>query len=203
MANLLRSPAGIAAFAHLAEPDTRGAYADNKFKVTLKLQKGDEECDAFVASLTAAAKAAASQLSTAQVATTMKKRVLQFHDPVKDGDEREGAEEKGTAGFWMVTFKSKFQPAMVDAKKGALPDTVKIFSGDIIKVAFEVLPFDKLVQNKGGVSLRLKAVQLLDKRNSGAGAANIFDEEDGYESGRAADARVAAAAVDLDDEIPF
>jgi hypothetical protein len=172
------TPKGIASFAHIDTPDTKGQYADNKFKVTLKLKKGEKVNEAFVKDLRAKAVAAAKQ----QMADWNKKKLEHF-DPVKDGDEKDEAEKKGTAGFWLVTFKGKYKPKTVDSKRKTLPTNVRILGGDVIKVAYGTKPFEKAVQSKGGISLYLNAVQLLEKNNDGNGAANAFDEEEGYETG--------------------
>jgi hypothetical protein len=172
------TPKGIASFAHLATPDTKGQYADNKFKVTLKLKKGEKVNESFVKELRAEATAAAKQ----QMADWNKKKLEHF-DPVKDGDDKDEAEKKGTAGFWLITFKGKYKPKTVDAKRRPLPQGVLVLGGDEIKVAYGTKPFAKAVQNKGGISLYLNAVQLLQKNNDGNGAANAFDEEEGYEAG--------------------
>jgi hypothetical protein len=66
-----------------------------------------------------------------------------------------------------------------------------VFSGDLIKCACVVFPYESTekVKENGktktvtvrGVSLQLLGVQLLDKRNAGGdGGVSMFDEEDGF-----------------------
>jgi hypothetical protein len=171
------SPLAIAAFAHVRKPDTEGQYADNKYKITLKLKKGDPAVEKFVKDLRSWAEEARKKQMEA-----WGKKKLEAFDPVKDGDEKDDAEEKGWAGFWLVTAKSKNKPNVRDAKKNIVPDSIKVFSGDGVKVAIGTAPFEKPVQNKGGISIYMNGVQLLAKNSSGYNDADAFEEEDGYET---------------------
>ena len=53
-------------------------------------------------------------------------------------------------------------------------------NGSVIKVAVEPVTYVMASTKQVGVSLRLKAVQVIDLVESGASAESIFDEEDGY-----------------------
>jgi hypothetical protein len=55
-----------------------------------------------------------------------------------------------------------------------------IGNGSRVKVAFEPFPYIMQSTKKVGVSLRLKAVQVIDLVEYGNSAASVFDEEDGY-----------------------
>ena len=72
-----------------------------------------------------------------------------------------------------------FKPALFDAKRN--PINSNIGGGSTLKVAFEAIPYYTALVG-AGVTLRLKAVQVLDlKEYSGASASSFgFDEEDGY-----------------------
>jgi hypothetical protein len=164
------TPKGIAALANIDTPHTKGKYADNKYKVTLKLEKGVEANDNFVEHLRSLAKEAGEKQKAA-----WGKKKLEVFDPIKDGDD---SDYEGDAGFWLVKFKSKNKPDRRDAARKPLPKSVKIFGGDVIKVAFGTRPFNEPVQGKGGISLYLNAVQLLEKNAAYGGDA--FDEEEGY-----------------------
>ena len=72
------------------------------------------------------------------------------------------------------------QPAVLDAKKQPLPKDMLIGNGSRVKVAFEPFPYIMQSTKKVGVSLRLKAVQVLDLVEYGNAATSVFDEEDGY-----------------------
>lgn len=69
---------------------------------------------------------------------------------------------------------------IVDAKKKPLQDA-NIGNGSIVKIAVEPSPYFIPSTKEVGVSLRLKAVQVIDLKEFG-NAASIFDEEDGYEA---------------------
>jgi hypothetical protein len=168
------SPQGVGAYAWLQKPDTK-FDAEGKYKVTLLVEKGEHE--EFVKTLQEHHEQAGGNAG---------------NSPVKDGDKplgRNATEAKDEfKGKWLVSFKSKFKPKFVDAKKNPLPDEVKIMSGDVVRVAFTEYDFDR------GMSLRLAAVQLIDKRSTGADASGAFDEVDGF------DASEAASAFDSDSE---
>ena len=53
-------------------------------------------------------------------------------------------------------------------------------NGSKVKVAFEPIPYVMPSTKKAGVSLRLKAVQVIDLVEYGNSATSVFDEEDGY-----------------------
>ena len=51
-------------------------------------------------------------------------------------------------------------------------------SGDLIRVACGLAGYD--TGANAGVSLRLKAVQLVEKRNTGGDVGDVFDDIDGF-----------------------
>jgi hypothetical protein len=171
-------PAGVAAYAWLTKADEGQQYSDGKFKVTVVFDS-DTDLSAVEAACLAAAKAKWPSVKPADVTL-----------PFQDGDNKEKEEFHGKT---LVTLKSKFKPAQVDAKKNPLPANVFAASGDLIKTAATLYCYEKAEKVKDakgkianvtihGVSLQLNAVQLLDKRNMGANSADAFDEEDGYEA---------------------
>lgn len=173
-APILVTPKGSASFAHLHEPDTKGEYADNKYKVTILLPKGDGMVEQLVQKINAAHDEARGKKKT--------------ESPVKCGDEwYEAADDDETRekreyarGHYRLTFKSQFQPQLMTSAKTALPEGLEIRGGDLIKVAFAMNPYDK--GKNAGVSLQLRAVQLIQKRNSGGDYSGLFDDEsDGEE----------------------
>lgn len=161
------TPRALAGYAkNLYELDTEGKYASNKFKFEIRLPKGDEEIESF------------------------RKKLLKLHKeagnnqypPIKDGDAvaKETDNEKRAAfakGHWLMTFKSDYEPALVDTKKTPLPKKVVIMGGDIVKVSFNPKPYDML---GGGISNQLNAVMLIEKVSGGKGAAEFEEEDDGF-----------------------
>jgi len=72
------------------------------------------------------------------------------------------------------------EPAVLDAKKTPLTGDTLIGNGSKVKVAFEPIPYVMQSTKKVGVSLRLKAVQVIDLVEYGNSASSVFDEEDGF-----------------------
>lgn len=150
--------AGYAKF--LYEKDIEGKFASNKYKLEVRLPKGDDDVEAFVKKIMAAHAEAGGN----------------SYEPVKDGDKIESKSDKRmdfARGHYLMTFKSTRQPTLVDAKKQPL--TTEVNGGDLIKVAFNAKPYDAF---GGGLALYLNAVQLIEKR--GGGGVSDFDEEDGF-----------------------
>ena len=72
------------------------------------------------------------------------------------------------------------QPTVVDSKRVPMDKDIMIGNGSKVKVAFEPVPYVMPSTKKAGVSLRLKAVQVIDLIEYGNSATSVFDEEDGY-----------------------
>lgn len=77
------------------------------------------------------------------------------------------------------TFNMK--PVVVDSKRNPLTKDTLIGNGSVIKVAADPAPYLMQSSKSVGVSLRLKAVQVIDLVEYAKGA-NIFDEEEGFVS---------------------
>jgi len=85
------------------------------------------------------------------------------------------------------TYKQKVQ--VVDSKRQPMGSGQAIGNGSLIKVAVEPVTYVMGSTKQVGVSLRLKALQVIDLVESGASAEALFDEEDGF----------VASAVEKDD----
>jgi hypothetical protein len=72
------------------------------------------------------------------------------------------------------------KPMVVDAKKTPLDGSTLIGNGSVVKVAVEPFPYMMPATKTVGVTLRLKAVQVIDIVEYGNNAASIFEEEDGF-----------------------
>jgi len=181
------TPAGVAAYAWIDKPDTKFAAngEDGKYKLTVLIPKdGASKMTATIGGETVNGEEliASLQKEHEQSGGTAK------NSPVKDGDKPLGNADKPKddfKGHWLISLKSKFQPKLVDAKKNDIDPEGKltVYSGDIVKAAYTRYDFDR------GISLRLAAVQLIEKRSTGgAGAASAFGEEEGFEYEAGADA---------------
>lgn len=78
--------------------------------------------------------------------------------------------------------KSIYKPGLIDTARESLPESVKIYGGDDIRVKFEAEPY--LNGTNCGITLRLKTVQLVAKNTSFTGGrgpdTDGFDDIDGY-----------------------
>lgn len=128
--------------------------------------------------------------------------------PFVNEKDRETGEPTGN-----IIFKTKFNASwtnkdgsfasvpIYDAKGHKLPKTFDIGNGSIIRVGVEFVPHD---MQGGGVSLRLKGVQVI--KPNGGGFDAMFNEEDGYESDGEDEEVVeetTKSSTDEDEEIPF
>ena len=173
------SPKGIASYPYLTKPDTK-FNTEGEYKVSL-LVSGDDASKA-IDFLTKQHKAAVSKAQKENAG----KRVKESELPFIENDD-------GT-----VTFKFKMKakvtpkkgdpfeqkPALFDAKGKPLTGEPKVGGGSVIKVSYEVEPYYTAIAG-AGVSLRLKAVQIIElKEYSGGGNAESygFGEEEGFEA---------------------
>lgn len=173
------SSKGIASYPHLTKPDTK-FNPDGEYKVSL-IVAGDAASKAidFLNEQHEAAVAKAKKENAG-------KRVKESELPFIENDD-------GT-----VTFKFKMKakvtprkgypfeqkPALFDAKGKPLTGDPKIGGGSVLKVCYEVVPYYTAIAG-AGVSLRLKAVQIIElKEYSDGGNAESygFGEEEGFEA---------------------
>lgn len=183
------TPKGVAAYAHVEKPDTKFAAKpeDAYYNVTITFPK--DETDGLEARLNG---------GKDKVSFDEWRAVIEKHHedgggdgiahfcPFKDGDnqlDKNGRPKKSPNenlfGKWYVVFKSKFPPQRVDTKKQDLPDDVRIFGGDVIKVAYRPHYYGE------GCTLYFNTVMLIDKKNQGNSAHVFGDDEEGYVADRA------------------
>ena len=72
------------------------------------------------------------------------------------------------------------KPAVVDAKRTPMDGNALIGNGSVVKIAVEPFPYMMQATKSVGVTLRLKAVQVIDLVEYGNSVSSIFDEEDGF-----------------------
>lgn len=169
---------GLAHFAYINKPDTEGQYSDGKFKVTISYPADHP----FVAELNQKVDALMAQQWGNNIPSSA-------HNPVKIGDETNMDAMQGRV---FIRAKSNKAPIAVDAQKNKLPEGLTVFGGDTVKAAVTLAVYDGAQK---GVTLYLDAIQLIEKRGSGEGAADAFGVEDGF----VADA-IADASADFDDD---
>lgn len=173
------TPKGTAKYPWLSTPDTK-FNPDGEYKTSLVLPL--EEADTIMQFLD---EQMAKSIAQAKKDNPGKK--------VKEADAPYSVNEE--TGEFSVNFKLKAKvfpqkgepfeqkPAVFDAKMIPLKG-VNVSGGSTIKVSYEVYPFYTALIG-AGISLRLKAVQVLNlvEFSGGAGAeAYGFEKEDGFEA---------------------
>lgn len=169
-----------ARYPKVSEPDTKGKFADGKFKTDGFLD--DADYAAVEKTLVAAGKKFWPDADVVELP------LKQFYANAEDKKAKK-AEGRG------FVLKSKYRPAIFDSKKKALPKELKIGGGSVIRVASAIFPWSKSekMKVKGadgqttveettayGVSLRLGDIQvrsLVEHQAQGDGSA--FDEDEG------------------------
>lgn len=130
----ITTPIGIARFPHLIEPDTKGQFADNKYKVDLILTK--EEL------------------------AVLKKKFIEVTG-LTDKNRFPFGVDKENENVMFLKLKSKHKPLLMDADGMDIPVDAKVSigGGSKLRVIAEVYPYNTAGQK--GVSLRMKSVQII------------------------------------------
>ena len=149
-----------AAYPSLDKPDTTSAYPSNAYEVTALLQQDDT--DTLKSLQEAINQAAKSEWPNA--------KADDYKSPLRNLED----------GGIKVKFKSKSKPPMQDSGGNRLPDDVKIFGGDLIRVAGSAKAYT--VGPQKGVTLYLNNVRLVEKRATGSD--DFGGPEDGFVVGQ-------------------
>lgn len=177
---VLVTPRGRAIFPYLNTPDTK-FNAEGRYKVDLAVPAAIAED--LVAKIDDAHREAVEK---ARQENPKSKRIKEADLPYEEDHERDEVVFK----FRMkASFRNKagetvtMRPALFDAKGKPLPPDVKIGGGSILRVSFEPAPYYTAL-NGAGVTLRLKAVQVIELQTYGGASASAFgfEAEDGYEA---------------------
>ena len=179
MSKNIVSPAGIAEYPWLNKPNTK-FNEDGDYQTNLILDPSNEAHQAFVDMLEEEYQGALLDIQ--------KERKLK---KIKEGTKPFSLVEEGkNEGMYRIRFRQK---AIVRPRNGdPFEQKVRIFdaakkltdakvgSGSKIKVAFEIVPYFNAAAGSG-ISLRLKAVQVLELVEYGDGDYG-FEVEEGYTS---------------------
>ena len=174
---------GTALWAKVFEPDTKfnplGDYSINLQMPVAQAAAMSEQLDQIVQ----------AKFNEAVKADPRLKNTLTTQDVCQPVFDRETGDDTGNVEF-KFKLKAKVQkrdgtyyeqqPAVLDSKKVPMTNDILIGNGSRVKVAFEPIPYVMASTKKAGVSLRLKAVQVIDLVEYGNSAASVFDEEDGF-----------------------
>lgn len=178
------TPAGRLAYAYIAKADTEAPAGasfkpDGKFKGTLVL-----DADADIEPL----RAQCIELLRAEFGSKLPDE-SELALPIKSGD---GHRNEEFHGFTLVSAASQYQPTIFDGQPKEVPKGVFPYSGDKVRFKVSLYPFKKTekVREKGkmidvdlyGVSLRLLAVQIIEKGQAGGGQGGFDAVEGGYEA---------------------
>jgi hypothetical protein len=183
------SPLGEFRWPKISQPDTKGKYADGKFK-TAHIPNGDDGHKRMVTMLEDAAK---KLLGDNAKDCTM---------PIREFKNKDTGEVE-EVGF---NYKSKYRPAVFDAKKKKLPEGVTIGNGSEGRIVGVIFPWSKTTKVKGknieehGISIRLGDVQItkLQEGGSQGTGADFDDDVEGYEYDGSADDADAERADQFD-----
>ena len=198
---------GVAIYPYLTAPDTK-FNADGEYKVKLRLNP-----DSMIRDVQGREIADVQTFLDDMMLKALEKAKAENKGRIKEGDPPYIIDDE--TGDLLVNFKLKAvvrtkegstfsqKPALFDAKgKPITPES--IWGGSKIKVSFEVVPYYTKIAG-AGVTLRLRAVQVLELVTGGSGGSAEsygFGEEEGYEADdEAADAGFAEA--DEDEEVEY
>lgn len=174
------TPSGIAIYPHLTEPDTK-FNAMGEYKVSLSLS--EDEAAPIVEKVD-------EVMEQAQELIPAGKRKKEAEPPYFPELDDEGQE----TGRVVFKFKMKakvntkdgrtieMSPKMFDSKGTLMTDVDSIWGGSILRVSADLIPY-YVAAVGAGVSMRLKAVQIIELRTGGGGsdAANYgFDATEGF-----------------------
>ncbi len=198
---------GTALWAKVFEPDTKfnplGDYSINLQMPVAKAAAMSEQLDQIVQ----------AKFKEAIKADPRLKNTLTTQEVCQPVFDRETGDDTGNVEF-KFKLKAKVQkrdgtyyeqqPAVLDSKKVPMTNDILIGNGSRVKVAFEPVPYVMASTKKAGVSLRLKAVQVIDLVEYGNSAASVFDEEDGFVVPPPTEAaNTSVTAEELDDVADF
>lgn len=184
------SPKGIGSYPYLLKYDDKFvAEGEYSVKLTLDADENVKFLDNLKAQAQEAYDNAIKDLKEKKKVKQAKE--LQMHVPFTEEYNDEGEE----TGNVVLNFKLKAsvttkdgktftqKPDVFDAKKKPIDPKARIGSGSSMKIAFNIIPFYNAATSSAGISLRLKAAQIIDLVEYGGHSADSygFGEEDGYE----------------------
>ena len=196
------TPKGVAVYPWLNKPDSK-FNAAGEFKTSLMITGEDfdralkHKLEAFDGKSIRELldEAADANFETAkEEADRAHKKLVERVDPYSEVLDEDG---NGT-GDYLIKFKLLHKvtpkngkpftqrPALLDSKRK--PTTAPIFGGSIIKVIFEINPYvmtdkkgNKVRSIDAGLSLRMKAVQVIELSAGQNAYDDMLDEEEGFE----------------------
>ena len=168
------SVVGESVYPHLNRPDVR--FNDyGEYKVTLKVGKQDAQ------SMVKLIDQAIEDCLAEAEKEAKGKKIKPAPKPYKIEGDNVFFKYKMRASGTNKKTNEKFsqRPALFDAKKNPIPASQSIWGGSLMKVAYQLIPYNSPAIG-AGVSARLKAAQII-KLVEGKDQ-NVFKEEDGFQT---------------------
>lgn len=192
------TPPGVAVYPHLTTPDTK-FDANGVYKVSLSLT--EEEAAPFIEKVEEVQEEATGMIPPG-------KRQKFSEPPYYDEMDDQGQ----PTGRVIFKFKMKakvntkdgrtleMSPKLFDSEGTLMTDVESIWGGSVLRISADMVPF-YVAAVGAGVSLRLKAVQIIDlKTGGGAGAESYgFEATKGYVAPQAEELVEAEFAADAED----
>lgn len=193
MTTKVTTPKGVANYPHISKPDEGREYSDGKYKVNLCLSP--EDAQPIIEQINAVLLEGIKSIKNKEPNKKIKQAPLPYsNETVKDDDGN--LVETGNV---IIKFKSKYKPQVFDCNNNEIFDH-NIWGGSVIKVGGELAFYSSAIGC--GITIRLKAVQLIEYVQGGSGADSFgFAKEDGFtsESDEAADTQ---EQVDISVNVP-
>lgn len=192
------TPPGVAVYPHLTTPDTK-FDANGVYKVSLSLT--EEEAAPLIEKVEEVQEEATGMIPPG-------KRQKLSDPPYYDEMDDQGQ----PTGRVIFKFKMKakvntkdgrtleMSPKLFDSEGTLMTDVESIWGGSVLRISADMIPF-YVAAVGAGVSLRLKAVQIIDlKTGGGAGAESYgFEATKGYVAPQAEELVEAEFAADAED----
>jgi hypothetical protein len=195
------TPRGSAIYPYLDKPDTKFSQDGyGEYKVELKCDLNDAATQAIITRIRKAHEAEVKRAAPEFKANPKNKgKTMKVNDIPVIIDEDAGTAtfkfKQKAGGIAQATKKEwKAKVAKFDARGQELPDDTKIGGGSILKVSAEIYPYAAPIGT--GVSLRIKACQVLTLREFGGGDAGSF----GFAAEEGFDAKAGATENGFSDE---
>jgi hypothetical protein len=202
------TPKGVAMFPWLNKADTK-FKAEGEYRVKVRIAEADAQplIDKLQALYDEAIKAAITkrQQDPKQKGKKVKLQEQDFYSKVVDenGDETGEVEfnfKRTASGVSKKTNEPwAIKPDLFDAKGKPLSPDARVFGGSIVKVSFEVVPYD--TPKATGIKLSLAAVQVLKlvEGTRDAGQYGFGDESEDDDADSTSDDSAAGAEGSGDD----
>lgn len=184
------TPRGVLIYPHLTEPDTKFVKDGGEYHTKFALQADDDATEAFIEKLEEV-RAAYIKENPDELKPAVLKKAKQT-----DLYEEEVDDEGNETGRVIFKFKLKAvvqtanksweqKPRLFDSAAEPIADDISIWTGSEGKCNLELFPYFMQTTKEFGVSMRVKAVQILKLESGGSGGSADdfgFGEEDGFVS---------------------